>query len=426
MYSRVHTESKRVGGRIWFCAVAGALLLSIAAPAQQDLPNAANTSAASRFAGQNNGNAPAGNVSKIAMRALLYPGATTRVLARFMPWFDGSKHSAAGYRSDDAAQVRRQVADMRSRGIAGAVVAWYGPEDTFKDKVTAMLFQEAERSGGAFQVALSYSGTLGDCARQHCDATARLVEELNYAAGKYFSSRAYVRVQGRPVVFFFDLEKFDINWGRVRAQVKGRPLFFFRNPSGFEHAESDGAYSWLEPKQATADDPAGLAYLRRFYQAAGRHPGKIAVGSVYKGFDDSLASWGQQRRIAQDCGNTWLSTWNVIAGSFDAQHQLPFVLVVTWNDYEEGTEIESGIEDCVSVQAQTSGQTLRWQISGDQAAVDHFSIFTATSGGELRRVTDVAPDSRQISLGATPVGRAVVQAVGKPSIMNHAAEAARQ
>lgn len=422
MYSLMNSSSHPAKRRSRAIAVVLGAVLSLAPGAVAQADVAGPNSSAGKFAGQTNGNAAAGNVSKIAMRSLLYPAAKTQVIARVMPWFDGEKHRGPAYRSDDAQQVRNQVADMMSRGISGAAVAWYGPEDKFKDKVTAQLFQAAERTEGGFTVALSYSGTLEDCAKHKCNATERLIEELTYASQQYFASPAYLKVNGRPLLFFFDLEKFDIDWKQVRARVPGRPLFLFRNPSGFEHAESDGAYSWVEPGQAGAGDPAGLSYLAKFYAAARKHPAKLAVGSVYKGFDDSLASWGKGRRMDQQCGNTWLATWGEIARTFDTQHPLPLALVVTWNDYEEGTEIETGIEDCVTLQAKLEGQTLSWELTGNTAAVDHFAIYV-DDGRQWRHVSDVAADARAMSLGAAPIKRAIVQAVGKAGIVNHAAEA---
>src|SRR5437879_13895037 len=85
----------------------------------------ANNTANPKFSGQPNGNAPAGNVSKLPIASLLYPGATTKIYVRFMPWFGDQKHYPVGYRSDDGGQVRRQVDDMMSRGIQGAFIAWY-------------------------------------------------------------------------------------------------------------------------------------------------------------------------------------------------------------------------------------------------------------------------------------------------------------
>ena len=40
---------------------------------------------------------------------------------------------------------------------------------------------------------------------------------------------------------------------------------------------------------------------------------------------------------------------------YNSGKQLPALQLVTWNDYEEGTEIESGIDNCFSLSASVSG-----------------------------------------------------------------------
>ena len=92
-----------------------------------------NTSAADTFTAQANGNAGAGNVSKAPLRNLLYPGSTAKIYVHFMPWFGGTDHMNVGYISDDVAQVQKQVNDMASRGVDGAIVDWYG-RGTFNKK----------------------------------------------------------------------------------------------------------------------------------------------------------------------------------------------------------------------------------------------------------------------------------------------------
>ncbi|HSK45352.1 MAG TPA: Ig-like domain-containing protein, partial [Candidatus Binatia bacterium] len=85
-----------------------------------------NTSAADGFAAQSNGNAAAGNVSKVATRTLLYPGSSAKIYAHFMPWFGSPKHFSVGYISDDSLQINMQVTDMLSRGLNGVIIDWYG------------------------------------------------------------------------------------------------------------------------------------------------------------------------------------------------------------------------------------------------------------------------------------------------------------
>jgi len=126
-------------------------LLLITLVAQAQLPStttlsqqtANNTSAASSFTTQINGNLGAGNVSKLPIRSLLYPGATTRIFAHVEPWWGSGSHISIGYSSQDPAQVHRQVQDMVSRGIDGVVVDWYGP-GSYEDTGVKLLIAEAE------------------------------------------------------------------------------------------------------------------------------------------------------------------------------------------------------------------------------------------------------------------------------------------
>src|SRR6185437_2298802 len=95
--------------------------------------SANNTSAADSFTRQTNGNAGAGNVSKLPLRSLLYSGSSTKLYVTWLGWFGRADHMQVGYNSGDPAQVHRQVEDMLSRGIQGAIAAWYGAANTSID-----------------------------------------------------------------------------------------------------------------------------------------------------------------------------------------------------------------------------------------------------------------------------------------------------
>ena len=164
-----------------------------------------NTSAADSFIAQTNGNAGAGNVSKLPLRSLLYSGSNTRIYATWLGWFGKAAHMNVGYNSADAGQVHRQVVDMISRGIQGAIAAWYGPANTAIDAATMLLKSEAEAHAGQFQFAIMEDvGALGTAAADNgCDVTDQLISDLTYVATQYESSPAYMQMNGRPVIFFF-------------------------------------------------------------------------------------------------------------------------------------------------------------------------------------------------------------------------------
>src|SRR6201993_3050283 len=185
-----------------------------------------------------------------------------------------------------------------------------------------------------------------------CSPQQALVSQLQYVEQTYFPSSAYMTVAGRPVVTNFNIDlSYSINWDDVSASLSTQPAFLFQNNSGFTHVLSDGSYSWVMP--TTSD--FGISYLTSFYDTGMSTTGAQTVGAVYKGFNDTLASWGSNRVMGQQCGQTWLQTFSEINGLYHSGKQLAALQLVTWNDYEEATEIESGINNCLSVTAAASG-----------------------------------------------------------------------
>ncbi len=381
-----------------------------------------NTSASASFRTQPNGNAAPGNVSKIPIQRTLYAGSTTRIFAQFQAWFGEKNHMDVGYRSDSPDQVRLQVADMLSRGISGVVIDWYGPQHVQDDQASILVMKEAERRAGQFYFAIEEDkGAIKSCGENpRCDVTGKLIKDINYIIETFARSPAYIRSDGRPIVPFFDPDRFRIDWLRVRQNVHGNPLFLFRDAHGFKHAQSDGAYCWRGV--ATSREDAGLNDLDRFYSAALTRPSQIAWGAAYKGFDDSLAAWGKGKYVAQHCAETWLSSLQEASRFYSSERPLSVLQVVTWNDYEEGTEIETGIDNCVSVEATLREPSLlTWELSGPADSVDHFTIFLSADGEALMSLGDVPNTARSFNLPLLIPGswRLRVKAVGKPSIMNH-------
>jgi hypothetical protein len=112
----------------------------------------------------------------------------------------------------------------------------------------------------------------------------------------------------------------------------------------------DGFYAWVQPgERGWQKDGSnrGLEYLDDFYRRMRKHhPDKIVVGAAWPGFDDRRASWGQGRYMDARCGRTFDDTLRLFRRHHNQSNPVPFLLVVTWNDHEEGTAIEHGIQRC--------------------------------------------------------------------------------
>ena len=388
---------------------------------------ASNTSAAVTFVSQTNGNVGATNISKVPTRTLLYANSGSKLFAHFMPWFGFSNHMNVGYSSDDALQVQNQVADMVSRGLDGAIIDWYGRGQSNKqylayDQTTQLLMHQAELQP-AFNFLVMYdAGALKTCAATAgCDVTQAMIDDLNYVNVTYAPSKAYVHVGTQPVIFFFGDDAYAIDWTRVHNGVAGNPLLVFRNAGAFTHTQSGGGYSWLAPETVSTTDPMALLYMDNFYRTAQTHASMFSMGSAYKGFNDSLAAWGTGRLINQQCGQTWLKSMAEAGKFYSSTLPLSFLQVVTWNDYEEGTEIETGIDNCVTVNASVSGTVASWSITGQANTVDHYSIYLSQDGQNLMWLADAAgPGAMDLAAFGFNSGnyQVFVKAIGKPSLTN--------
>ena len=381
-----------------------------------------NTSAANNFASQSNGNLGAGNISKLDIHSLLYPGATTKIYAHLVPWFGRTSHMNVGYSSTDPLEVHRQIEDMASRGIDGVIIDWYGPGTT-EDQATALIMAEAEKRPGFTFAIMVDKGAIAHAGCGSCSAQQALIDELNYIARTYYSSPAYMRWDGRPMVTNFDLDlHFTIDWNAVRAAVAGNPAFIFQHAPGFTHAQTSGSYSWV-----ILSTDYGMSYLSGFYNTGLAHASEDAYGAVYKGFNDSFASWGTGRFMSQQCGQTWLQTFSKINSMYNSSRQLDALQLVTWNDYEEGTELETGIDNCFSISASLSGRTLQWSVRGNENTVDHYTVFVSSDGQNLTELGQMAAGNHSINLGSYSLPAAnytvYVQAVGKPVFRNQMSKA---
>ena len=384
----------------------------------------ANTSASRAFAGSPNG-IPGGmtSVSKVDVHTLLYPGSTTRVLAHYLPWWGPDPRGVAvGYRSDDPSQALRTFEDMHSRGVDGVVVDWYGKGHFVDTAWKASMPALARFPRMTFSIMID-SGTFKFNACRGCDLTDTILYHLDYAAREYFTSKQYLRYDGHPVVFEFAIEAAGkADWARIRA-AHPEIYWIHTHASGFDVPYSNGGFVWVQPSSRMLAHVGSLrdrAHRARFYEfAMKKGSGPITVGGAWSGFDDSRAPWAaaEPSYLEQACGQTWLDTFRSINDRYDARHQLPFVQLITWNDYEEGTALEPGIASCAAVSAAQTGRTLSVRLTHPET-VDHLELYRQLGASSFRRVGRYPADTTSMPLPDAEAAVYFIEAVGKPFIQN--------
>jgi hypothetical protein len=277
-------------------------------------------------------------------------GTTPEVLALYEAWFGHPKHISIGYSSQDPSELRTQIEHAQAMGISAFVVDWYGDREPFIDRSYALMQSTAAKRH--FKVAMMYDETDDDEG-----ATDEAIADFTMFHETYLSPNApghsaYLTYEGRPVIFIFPKGR-HTDWEKVRAVVgrwKPAPLLIQENLPGQDAAAFDGFYAWVSPgdKGWAADGRNwGEEYLSNFYNTMRtRYSDKIIVGGAWATFNDSKASWGLNRHISARCGETFQDTFGFWRRDFPADDPIPFILVETWNDYEEGTAIEKGLPTC--------------------------------------------------------------------------------
>jgi hypothetical protein len=270
------------------------------------------------------------------------------LLAVYMPWFGDHTHMDVGYSSHDPAILHKQIQHAKTMGISAFVVDWYGDSAPYSDQNFALLQKAASHSH--FQVALLYNEPEDEDAEATDGALAALDKAYKAYIGpaaKYHD--AYLTYEGRPLIFIFPKQG-HVDWNLVRdhcSSWSAPPLLIYEDEPKAPFADDfAGSYAWVQPGAAgwSADGSNwGEQYLDNFYNMMRtKHPDKLVVGAAWPGFDDSAAKWGLNRHMQNRCGKTFEETLHLYDRYFDGSHPLPFLMIETWNDYEEGTAVECG------------------------------------------------------------------------------------
>src|SRR6266496_4901195 len=372
----------------------------------------------------------AGHVSNVSIRQLMYPGWTGRVLCEYQPWFGAGTHKSIGYSQNSAATVAAQDSFMLKVGCDVNLIDFYGsldPAQTFNLGTTSAIFSDLSTRAGyplKFGIMEDKNALTSSCSpsSQNESATMTCVEnalmaDMDYVNSHYAYSGVYFTDGGNPVIFSFVTQSTwpvltAADWNSIWSTLKAHtdnysaPFKYIFEFGSFTSAPYDnGRYAWMQPPRYSSSQQfwwgsvtsLSPTYLDTFYSAAIANPSQIAVGGLWKGFDDNNASWSGNRIIAEQCGQVWLQTANEIAKYFGVSNpQIPYVQVATWNDYEEGTAIEPGIDNCYGLNASISGSQLTWSlIASDayasRATVHDFTVYYADAGGTLYTAASSIP-----------------------------------
>ncbi len=291
------------------------------------------------------------------------PQAPKLVLAFYYPWYGNEAYGGSNshwgsyswldieesehypllgpYDSRDPRVIMSHIRMAKSYGIDGFIVSWWGI-DRYEDRVLPEILGVAEKEG--FKVTVYYESnrqlSLND-----------VVEELTYIVRSYSGHPAYLKVDGKPVIFVYAMSARgrDFNFWRdavrrVEADT-GVDVFFVADTgdvgylSAFEGIHYYSLLGIYDNPGARFEETAlrvRLYATRKEMESGIRHP-RFWVATVIPGFNNTKV--GGELVYPREGGAAYRRFWDAAISS-----GADMVAIVTWNEWHEGTEVEPSRE----------------------------------------------------------------------------------
>ncbi len=244
------------------------------------------------------------------------------------------------YDSHDPGVVNAQVAAARAIGITGLVSSWWGP-GSFEDASLPPLLEAAQRFGMKITAYLEKLDGASAAARQQS-----AIAQLLYLLRMHAWHPAWLRVDGKPVIFVYARAGNALTppaWRQVVAHVRQQapggvvvigPLNLLGVFDGAHEYNVTGATCKLQLSQLRG-------WAEAHYRALVRDIGpKISCVTVIPGYNDTHVGRPLPRPTTpRDGGAVYEILWQAaIAAKPD------WVVITSWNEWHEGTEIEPSVQ----------------------------------------------------------------------------------
>jgi hypothetical protein len=282
--------------------------------------------------------------------AILLPGAgqpqpaqadTERlVLAFYYAWYDKKTWNSdqvsdiplSPYASSDREAMARHIKQARTAGIDAFVLNWWGMGNPTEKNLKALLDTAAQQG---FRVAVDF-----DINSPFMDGVGSYAENLRHLHTSHALHPAYLRYQGRPVVFFYNVSRFPVStWRSLRDQADpNRSAIWIAEGTDVSYLSVfDGHHlysvTWPNRIPPAQTLPKWGDRVRKYNREQGT--AKLWVATVMPGYDDRKVRPGSGFARSRDGGEYYRHCWQAAIAS-----KPHWVIVNSFNEWPEGTYIE--------------------------------------------------------------------------------------
>lgn len=294
--------------------------------------------------------------------------------AHYYPWYDHERWAGqpatdtptlGRYSSADHAVAAQHIRWAKQADIDFFMISCLSPDGPEAKTLRASVVPALEEA--AFRFALHYETPIAlglrpdkpiDLAAKLPDGTVagdRLSEHFDHLAETYLRHPQYLRYDGKAVVMVYlvrNMENAGPYLKTVRERLAGRgvELYLIADVMYWERpGELDWAFLQEHFQAVTAYNmyhrPEFLSGVKRQYEAtdrAARARGLRMIPNVMPGYNDTRLRGAGRTTIDRVGGAFYRDYWRL--ASEHVRHDQPFLLITTFNEWHEGTEIEPSAE----------------------------------------------------------------------------------
>ena len=234
--------------------------------------------------------------------------------------------------SDTVVQQHMQWA--QEYGIDLFISSWWGV-NSFEDIALELILETALEYGIEITVYLEASWAVQNASEE--ERPDIFAGELNYILHTYGNHPAFFKLDGLPIIFIygFPLGLLPLeDWQIVLSLVTSEAVFIADtfDPSALDIFDGCHTYNPVTLSEEETDRMYWTAYVQAHYN------GKIFAATVVPGYDDRIIR-EPGLYVPREGGAFYQSRWNVALSN--SPH---WVLITSWNEWHEGTEIEPSVE----------------------------------------------------------------------------------
>ncbi|HLF00425.1 MAG TPA: LysM peptidoglycan-binding domain-containing protein [Anaerolineales bacterium] len=282
-------------------------------------------------------------------------GGEKLVIANYFPWYDEGfwgqgvtwDTPTVQYNSDHISTIQRHIGWAQQAGLDGFAVHWFQQGNRTDTNLANVL----GNSPGGFRSTVTFLTHILPGANR-----GMVIDNLRYLINTYGQHGSFLRVNGKPVIFFADMDRVPLEgassavnaWQSIRNEVDpGNSTIWIAE--GLKPAYLgvfDGLYVYKIDHACCPASynkaPTWAGWVRQWEKQTGKP--KLWVGTLMPGWDDSRSVGRPDLRtpspaFARDRqgGAYYQATFNAVVGTS------PDMLIIhSFNEWIEGSQIEPG------------------------------------------------------------------------------------